>query len=111
MAATTVKKKAKPKKKHPLKKFISVFMIVIVCFLTYSSAKEVLITLKLHQEISQTQADLDDLAAKQQELEDQKTKFEDPEYVRVYARGKYLLTKEGEMLFKYQPNAEENANN
>ena len=86
-------------------------MIIIACFLTISSVKEVLITFKLKQDISQTKTDLDELAARQQELEEQKIKFEDPEYVRVYARGKYLLTKEGEMLFKYQPNAEENAKN
>lgn len=97
----TTKKKAKKKQQSPMKKFVSVFMIMIAGFLTYVSAQEVFTTFQLHQDIAQTQTQLDDLADKQVYLEDLKVKFEDPEYVKQYARGKYLLSKDGETIFKY----------
>lgn len=103
------KKKAKKKQHHPLKKFVSVFTIMIAGFLTYVSAQEVFTTFQLHQDIAKTQTELDDLAEKQTKLEDLKVKFEDPEYVKQYARGKYLLSKDGETIFKYPDKVESNA--
>lgn len=104
------KKKSKKKQQHPMKKFVSVFLIMIAGFLTYVSAQEVLTTFQLQQDIAQTQAQLDDLADRQTQLEDLKVKFEDPEYVKQYARGKYLLSKDGETIFKYPDKSETETN-
>lgn len=103
MAST---KKTKKKQQNPVKKFISVFTIMIAGFLTYVSAQEVFTTFQLHQDIAQTQTQLDELADKQTKLEDLKVKFEDPEYVKQYARGKFLLSKDGETIFKYPEKGE-----
>lgn len=83
-----------------MKKFISVFMFMIACFLTYMSAKEIVTTIQLKQEIEETKLEIEALQEQQAILEDQKTKFSDEEYVKRYARGKYLLSKEGETLYK-----------
>ena len=49
------------------------------------------------------------LKTEQTRLEDQKEKFSDEEYVKRYARGKFLLSKEGETLYKL--NGQESSNN
>lgn len=92
--------KKKQKQYRPMKKFISVFMFMIACFLTYMSAKEIVTTIQLKQEIEETRLEIEALQEQQAILEDQKEKFSDEEYVKRYARGKYLLSKEGETLYK-----------
>ena len=92
--------KQKKKQYRPMKKFISVFMFMIACFLTYMSAKELVTTIQLKQEIEETRQEIEALQEQQAILEDQKEKFSDEEYVKRYARGKYLLSKEGETLYK-----------
>lgn len=73
---------------------------MIACFLTYMSAKEVITTVQLQQDIQQTQQEIKELQDQQAKLENQKTKFEDEEYVKRYARGKLLMSKENEMIYK-----------
>ncbi len=90
----------KQKQCHPMKKFFSVFLFMIACFLTYMSAKEIVTTVQLQQEIEATKQEIQALEEQQAILEDQKEKFSDEEYVKRYARGKYLLSKEGETLYK-----------
>lgn len=100
MAKDSKKSKAKKQRTSPMKRFVSVFAILIASFLTYSAANEVLTTIQLKQEIAEANAELDALKEKEANLNDEKTKLEDPEYVKRYARGKYSLSKEGEVIFK-----------
>lgn len=96
------KKKSGNKKKqyHPMKKFFSVFLVMVGCCFTYMSAKEIITTMQLQQEIKQTEAEIEVLKTEQTKLEEQKQKFSDEEYVKRYARGKFLLSKDGETLYK-----------
>lgn len=95
------KKTTNKKKQHsPLKRFVSVFMMLIACFLTYSAAEEVITTIQLKQEIADSNAELEALKEKEAVLQDEKVKLEDEEYVKRYARGKYQLSKEGETIYK-----------
>ena len=101
MASTKMVAKKKKKQKSPLKKFFSVFMIMISCFLTYMSAKEILTTIQLKQEIKDTEKDIEELQMQQEMLEVQKTQLEDEEYVKHIAHGRYLFSKEGETIYKF----------
>lgn len=96
------KKKSGNKKKqyHPMKKFFSVFLVLIGGCFTYMSAKEIITTMQLRQEIQQTEAEIEALKTQQSKLEEQKEKFSDEEYVKRYARGRFLLSKDGETLYK-----------
>lgn len=96
------KRKSGSKKKqyNPMKKFFSVFLIMVGCSFTYMSAKEIITTMQLKQEIKQTEAEIEALKTEQTKLEEQKKKFSDEEYVKRYARGKFLLSKDGETLYK-----------
>lgn len=82
---------------------------MIACFLTYQSAKELITTIQLRQEINQTKQEIDELQGQQAKLEDQKKKFEDEEYVKRYARGKYLVSKEGETIYHKAENQEDSS--
>lgn len=97
----TTQKKTEKKQSSPVKKFFSVFIIMIACFLTYVSAKEVITTVQLKQDIAKTQAEVEDLEVQREDLENQQRLFEDPEYVKRYARGKYMFTSDGETLYKF----------
>lgn len=105
------KRTAKKKKKYrPMQKFVSVFLFLFACFFTYQSAKEIITTIQLKQEISENEQRIEDLKEQQVKLEEQKAKFSDEEYVKRYARGKYLLSKEGETLYKLNDNEPDTEN-
>lgn len=100
--------KIQKKKKHPFKKFVSLFAILIACFLTYNAVQELVTTFQLKQEIKQTNKELAKLKEEDSELKERKKNLEDPDYVKRYARGKYMVTKneDGEQVFKL-PSKEE----
>ena len=106
------KKKSGNKKKqyHPMKKFFSVFLVMVGCSFTYMSAKEIITTMQLQQEIKQTEAEIEALKTQEAKLEEQKQKFSDEEYVKRYARGKFLLSKDGETLYKLNDQESDNTN-
>lgn len=99
------------KKKRRMRNILSVFLIMIASLLTYKSAQEVLTTIQLHQEISSTNLQIEELQDQQAKLEEQKKKFEDEEYIKRYARGKYLMSKEGETIYHKAENQDEGTEN
>lgn len=87
------------RKKHPMKTFFSVVVIFIACFLIYSAAQDVISTIKLKQEISNSQQIVEDLEKQKSSLTKEKQNLEDPEYVKRFVRGKFLVSKPGEQVF------------
>ena len=49
-----------------------------------------------------------ELEEKQQELEQIKENLDNPDYIEYIARGKYLVSKEGEQVFKFPSIEEDN---
>lgn len=98
--------KKKGKVKHPVKQFFTIFILIISTFLTYVSIKEVVTTVQLSKDLKQSQNEIKKLKETQAQLQEQKEKFQNPDYVKYYARGKYLLSKEGETIYKFQPDVE-----
>lgn len=94
------KKEIKKKKKHPLRTFFSLAAIFVAAFLVWLAAEDFITTLSLKKDISDSEAMITDLENQQAKLTDQKTKMEDPAYVKRYARGKYMVSKPGEQVFK-----------
>ena len=94
------KKSAKPKrKKHPLKTFFSLTVIFIACFLMYTAAQDVFMTIQLKKEISSSQKMVEDLESQKTSLSKEKENLENPEYVKRFVRGKFLVSKPGEQVF------------
>lgn len=95
-----VKKTKTKKKKHPIRTFFSLVAIFVSAFLLYLAGHDFITTINLKKEISESQANISDLETEQAGLADEKTKLEDPAYVKRYARGKYMVSKPGEQVFK-----------
>lgn len=103
-----VKTNQKTRKKKKLKntRLLSFFSLILsVCmfaasaYFMYRTASEVYTMVVLQKEISVSEEVLRVLEQETAELKNEKTKLEDPKYVTRYARGQYLLTKDGEKVF------------
>ena len=96
MAGTSAKKR----KKHPFRTFFSFLAIFIACFLIYMAGDDLLTTFRLKQEISSNEELIGNLEEQKNSLSQEKTNLEDPDYVKRYARGKFMVSKPGEQVFK-----------
>ena len=66
----------------------------------YSSAQELQTMLQLKEGIASDKSEIADLKQQVTDLSDEKEKLEDPEYLKYMVRGKYLVSKDGEQVFK-----------
>ena len=92
------------RKKYELKKSAKVMLCLIFAGLSagmlYSSAQELQTMLQLKESIANDQNEIADLKQQVSDLSEEKTKLEDPEYLKYMVRGKYLVSKDGEQVFK-----------
>lgn len=77
-----------------------------VCFLI-DSFKIVQTKNELKDSISEKKETKKSLVAKKKELEQEKKNYTNPEYIEYIARGKYLVTKDGEQVFVFPSNDED----
>lgn len=98
----TNKKKTKKKKSRkltPVTKLICVFLICVSAWLLYSVGKEVMTTIELRRQLAEVEEKLEKVKAENERLNNEKEKLKDPDYVQSYARGNYMLSKDGEQIF------------
>lgn len=88
------------KKKHPVRNIISIALIFVSCIFIWLSVEEVITTVRLKREISDKESLIGTLKKEEKDLRKKKENLEDPEYVKRYARGEYLVSKPGEQIFK-----------
>ena len=69
-------------------------------YFLYHCALDVLTTFQLKEQIAQNKSQISELEDEQTALQEQKEKLQDPEYLKYMVRGKYLVTKDGEQVFK-----------
>lgn len=102
-----VKKIRKPKKRklRPVVKLLCFGVIAFSCWLIYGVIGEIGTTISLKQQLAETKVKLEEVKDENQYLIDQKNKLTDPNYVQSYARGNYMLTKDGEKIY-YLPSKE-----
>lgn len=79
----------------------SVVLLVFAIYFIFSGLSELKTTLELKRSIAETQAKTTELKKKKKDLETKKKNLSDPDYIEYIARGKYLVTKEGEQVFKF----------
>ncbi len=78
---------------------ISLSLIFVAVVLLFNATSNLLSARKLKNELNAVRAKLEELEKENTLLSDQKFKLQDPEYVIKYARGQYMLSKEGEKIF------------
>lgn len=83
----------------PLFKLIVIFIFVAGVFFTWSVVSEVFKTLDLKSQLKKAEQQLQIIKDENTKLISQRDKLTDPNYVQNYARGNYMLTKDGEEIF------------
>ena len=68
-------------------------------YFLFNAGKDIWLTFKLTSQVNDSQKQIELLEAENQKLVNQKNKLQDPEYVKNYARGAYMLSKNGEQIF------------
>lgn len=81
--------------------FISIILLVISFSLFYFGGQEIQTTFSLKGQIRENLKESAQLDEKKKELETTKENLSNPDYVEYIARGKYLVSKEGEQVFKF----------
>lgn len=96
-----VRKVNKPKKRklRPVIKLLCFGVIAFSCWLIFGVIEEIGTTVSLQRQLVETKVKLEEVKDENQYLIDQKTKLTDPNYVQSYARGNYMLTKDGEKIY------------
>lgn len=92
-----------PKKKSkssPVRFLISAIILALIGVMSYSIYKEIMVTLKLQNDIAEVSGEITTLTSQKDSLQKQADNLNDPAYIEQYARGKYKLTKEGETIYK-----------
>ncbi|MBQ1827033.1 MAG: septum formation initiator family protein [Erysipelotrichaceae bacterium] len=96
--------KKQPKKKKsamPILMIIaSVLMVGAIVFFALEISKEVETTFTLLTDISDAKKEIAELKEEEEKLIRQKEQLTDENYVRTWARGEYLITKEGEEIYR-----------
>lgn len=68
-------------------------------YFSYRVIKEVYTTIQLRSQLAKVEVQLREIQDENLYLTSQKEKLEDPDYVQSYARGNYMLTKDGEEIY------------
>lgn len=98
-AKTKKTRKKKNRKLAPVTKLICVVLIGISAWLLYSVGREVMTTIELRRQLAEVEEKLEKVQAENERLNKEKEKLRDPDYVQSYARGNYMLSKDGEQIF------------
>lgn len=93
--------KKNTKQFHAFRGMIMFFMLLTIGTFTASMIRDIATCISLNQTIKTNEARRDELTEKKQNLETEKTNLSNPDYAEFVARGKYLVTKEGEQIFKF----------
>ncbi len=91
------KRKMKPKKRALLVVFVSLLVIVGV---TFSIGRYWVEIIEKYQEKQELEQELTALKEKEEELQVDANKLQNPDYIGRYAREKYLYSKDGEYILQ-----------
>jgi len=105
MAKKKVVKKNK-KKNRRLSWWAVVLLLCITGYCAFHTISELITTIRLQQELAEAQTELQKANDNSTYLNAEKEKLQDPDYVENYARGKYMLTKDGEQIFHLPENSD-----
>ncbi|MEG0076501.1 FtsB family cell division protein [Anaerorhabdus sp.] len=95
-----VVKRKKPKRTmRPLTKLLCIAVILFSCWLIFGVVQEIGTTFALQNQLKEVKVKLETVKDENDYLVSQRDKLADPNYVQSYARGNYMLTKDGEKIY------------
>lgn len=92
----------KSKSKKRLIRIVCWVVLALSAVLIVQVVKEISYTLRLQSALQTTKAQFSEVEATNAELTQQKSKLEDPGYVKAYARGSLLLSGKDQQIFTIQ---------
>lgn len=92
--------KSNLKKKKRNRMILSLVFVFVGFFFAYTSIEEMFMTANLKDEIAGYEAELEALGEETRVLNKQIENLNNPDYVKRFAKGKFLVSKEGEQIFK-----------
>lgn len=99
MAEMKKKKKKSRKKLTPFSKLICILFIGFGCYLLYIGISEIIMYQRLNSELKEANARYQEVKDENSYYTSEKEKLQDPDYIQSYARGNYMLSKDGEQIF------------
>lgn len=98
---TEIKKKTKKRKKKltPFTKLICIAFIGFSLYMIYVGLNEILIYQNLNKELKEANTRYQEVKDENSYYTSEKEKLQDPDYIQSYARGNYMLSKDGEQIF------------
>ncbi|SJZ45008.1 FtsB family cell division protein [Anaerorhabdus furcosa] len=95
-----VVKRKKPKRTlRPLTKLLCIAVILFSGWLIYGVVEEIGTTIALQKQLKEVKVKLETVKDENEYLVSQRDKLADPNYVQSYARGNYMMTKDGEKIY------------
>ena len=80
---------------------LCVCMLLVSSFLIFKGFKVIYTTYSMQKSIEENEKKSLELDEKKEKLEEEKKNLSNPDYIEYIARGKYLVTKQGEQVFKF----------
>lgn len=98
---TDVKKKKKKNKRKltPISKLLCLIVIGISSYGIWIGVNEILIYKNLKEELKEANTRYQEVKDENSYYTSEKEKLQDPDYIQSYARGNYMLSKDGEQIF------------
>ena len=93
--------KKKKKKSARRRFFVYSIRLGLCCYMFYCGFKELEATAQIRLSMEDNKKESQALDERKEELEETKENLENPDYIEYLARGKYLVTKDGEQVFKF----------
>lgn len=87
--------------KKMLRMLVSAVLVIGSGLLIWSGVQDLKTTIDLKNSISENTVVSQELADELSELKQTKKNLTNPDYMKYYARGEYMVTKEGEQVFKF----------
>ena len=78
---------------------VSILLVAVSAFFIMSIVSAHLETSRLEKKLAERKDEFAQLERDQDELKKQKEKLSDPEYIKDYARGNFMLSEENEQIF------------
>ena len=94
-----MKRTASARKKRKPSLFTKVMIFVFFTLGMCHCTKEIERMVELRAEMKQAEENLQNSLDEQSDLLAEKAKLQDTEYIRMYARGRHMYSKEGEQVF------------
>ncbi len=87
------------KGKSIVSSIITVLLVAATVFFTMDFLQSQADMKRLQEQLTVSKAELESIQRDNVELKKQKDKLSDPEYMKDYARGNFILSQEGEQIF------------